>query len=50
MDEWTNLLVGIDTGNYAAAGGSFGYKEERAEKYSLSLIHISYHAAHFEFA
>lgn len=38
MDEWTNLLVGIDTGNYAAAAGSFGYKEERAEKYSYSAI------------
>ena len=40
MDEWTNLLVGIDTGNYAAAGGSFGYKEERAEKYSYSAVPI----------
>ena len=40
MDEWTNLLVGIETGNYAAAGGSFGYKEERAEKYSYSAVPI----------
>ena len=33
MDEWTNLLVGIDTGNYNFAAGSFGYTDERAEKY-----------------
>ena len=41
IDEWSNLLVGVDTGNYAAAGGSFGYKDERAEKYSYaSTPHI----------
>ncbi len=38
MDEWTNLLVGIDTGNYAAAAGCFNYSDERAEKYSYSAV------------
>lgn len=33
MDEWTNLLVGIDTGTYDFAAGSFGYTEERAANY-----------------
>lgn len=33
MDEWTNLLVGIDTGTYDFAAGSFGLTDERKEKY-----------------
>lgn len=36
MDEWGNLLVGIDTGNYDVSAGSFGYTDERAEKYLYS--------------
>ena len=40
MDEWTNLLVGIDTGNYAAAGRLFWIQGRARKKYSYSAVPI----------